>query len=96
MWERIRHGTGSHKKAFEQKFSGGQTHACPIYMRHKTFVADPETIRAVGIPVYRAEQGGEEFIITFPRGYHAGFNNLAEATNFATTSWISRRVGAKI
>jgi len=32
-----------------------------------------------------------DFIITFPYGYHAGFNtgyNIAESTNFATTRWI--------
>lgn len=32
-----------------------------------------------------------EFVITFPRGYHAGFNlglNCAESTNFALESWI--------
>ena len=32
-----------------------------------------------------------EFMITFPYGYHAGFNNgynCAESTNFATKRWI--------
>lgn len=32
-----------------------------------------------------------EIIITFPFGYHAGFNcglNIAESTNFATNRWI--------
>jgi len=32
-----------------------------------------------------------DFIITFPYGYHAGFNtgfNIAESTNFATLRWI--------
>ena len=31
-----------------------------------------------------------EFIITFPKGYHGGFNtgfNINEATNFATKYW---------
>lgn len=32
-----------------------------------------------------------EFVITYPRGYHAGFNmgfNCAESVNFALESWI--------
>lgn len=35
------------------------------------------------------EQG--EFMITFPFGYHAGFNhgfNMAESTNFASPRWV--------
>ena len=33
----------------------------------------------------------DEFIITFPYGYHAGYNhgyNCAESTNFAMPRWI--------
>lgn len=36
-------------------------------------------------------QEAGEFIVTFPYGYHAGYNhgfNLAEAVNFATESWV--------
>lgn len=36
-------------------------------------------------------QEAGEFMITFPYGYHAGFNhgfNCAESTNFATLRWI--------
>lgn len=36
-------------------------------------------------------QEAGQFIITFPYGYHAGFNhglNCAEATNFATPRWV--------
>jgi hypothetical protein len=40
-----------------------------------------------------------EFVVTFPRGYHAGFNlglNCAESVNFALESWldIGRRAKA--
>lgn len=36
-------------------------------------------------------QEAGNFIITFPYGYHAGFNhglNCAESTNFASERWI--------
>ena len=42
--------------------------------------------------MYRTEQGPSEFIITFPKAYHAGFShgfNISEAVNIATADWIS-------
>lgn len=44
-----------------------------------------------GVPVYRMDQKAGEFIVTFPRAYHAGFNqgyNFAEAVNFAPADWV--------
>ena len=41
--------------------------------------------------VVRTDQCAGEFIVTFPRAYHAGFNqgfNFAEAVNFSVADWV--------
>lgn len=41
--------------------------------------------------IIQVTQEAGQFIVTFPFGYHAGFNhgfNCAESTNFATQRWI--------
>jgi hypothetical protein len=51
----------------------------------------PADLEAQGVPVYSLQQRAGEFIITFPRAYHAGFShgfNVAEAVNFATSDWL--------
>lgn len=43
------------------------------------------------LPSLQITQEEGEFMVTFPYGYHAGFNhgfNCAESTNFATLRWI--------
>ena len=44
-----------------------------------------------GIPCVYADQNPNEFMITYPRVYHAGFNcgfNFNEAVNFAIDEWL--------
>lgn len=41
--------------------------------------------------MFQITQERGEFMITFPYGYHAGFNhgfNMAESTNFASKRWV--------
>lgn len=43
------------------------------------------------VKVYRTNQCAGEFVVTFPRAYHSGFNqgyNFAEAVNFCTADWV--------
>jgi len=69
---------------------------CSEFLRHKTFFVEPSFIEKHGIPVNKIVHRQREFMITFPFGYHAGFNygfNVAESVNFAHDSWLD--IGAK-
>ncbi|XP_019445273.1 PREDICTED: lysine-specific demethylase JMJ706-like isoform X2 [Lupinus angustifolius] len=57
----------------------------------KTTLFPPNILMEHEVPVYRAVQNPGEFIITFPRAYHAGFShgfNCGEAVNFAIGDWF--------
>jgi len=52
---------------------------------------NPLELVKAGIPVYRTEQEAGEYIITFPKAYHAGFShgwNCSEAVNVTLADWI--------
>ncbi|KAJ6836293.1 lysine-specific demethylase JMJ706-like isoform X7 [Iris pallida] len=58
----------------------------------KTTMFPPNILLEHNVPVYKAVQKPGEFIITFPRAYHAGFShgfNCGEAVNFAIGDWFS-------
>ncbi|KAK6926170.1 Zinc finger, C5HC2-type [Dillenia turbinata] len=57
----------------------------------KTTMFSPDILSKHGVRVYKAVQMPGEFVITFPRAYHAGFShgfNCAEAVNFAVGNWF--------
>lgn len=50
----------------------------------------PDQLKKAGVRVYAADQRAGQFIMTFPKAYHAGFNhgfNFNEAVNFAPCDW---------
>uniref|UniRef100_A0A672MQJ5 [histone H3]-trimethyl-L-lysine(9) demethylase n=1 Tax=Sinocyclocheilus grahami TaxID=75366 RepID=A0A672MQJ5_SINGR len=66
--------------------------SCEAFMRHKMTLISPSVLKKYSIPFDKITQEAGEFMITFPYGYHAGFNhgfNCAESTNFASIRWIN-------
>ncbi|KAH9916071.1 uncharacterized protein B0H18DRAFT_1039143 [Fomitopsis serialis] len=64
---------------------------CKQFLRHKSFLASPHLLSQSSCRPNTLVQREGEFVITFPMGYHAGFNlglNCAESVNFALDSWI--------
>uniref|UniRef100_A0A671V8L4 [histone H3]-trimethyl-L-lysine(4) demethylase n=1 Tax=Sparus aurata TaxID=8175 RepID=A0A671V8L4_SPAAU len=63
----------------------------PDLLHQLVTIMNPNTLMAYGVPIYRTNQCAGEFVITFPRAYHSGFNqgfNFAEAVNFCTVDWM--------
>ncbi|CAG9835453.1 unnamed protein product [Diabrotica balteata] len=66
--------------------------AQPDLLHQLVTIMNPNILMNNGIKVYKMNQHAGEFIVTFPRAYHAGFNqgyNFAEAVNFAPADWLS-------
>jgi jumonji domain-containing protein 2 len=64
---------------------------CSSFLRHKMSIISPSILKQHSIPFGKVVQEAGNFIVTFPYGYHAGFNqglNCAESTNFASERWI--------
>ncbi|KAK9427855.1 JmjC domain, hydroxylase-domain-containing protein [Lipomyces doorenjongii] len=69
---------------------------CKEFLRHKTFLVSPKYLADHGIKVNKLVHNQGEFVITFPFGYHSGYNlgyNCAESVNFATERWL--QIGAR-
>ncbi|GAB1303303.1 Lysine-specific demethylase 5D [Apodemus speciosus] len=71
----------------------------PDLLHQLVTLMNPNTLMSHGVPkVVRTNQCAGEFVITFPRAYHSGFNqgyNFAEAVNFCTADWVSSHVESR-
>ncbi|XP_035912299.1 lysine-specific demethylase lid [Anopheles stephensi] len=66
-------------------------HSQPDLLHQLVTIMNPNILMNANVPVYRTDQHAGEFVVTFPRAYHAGFNqgyNFAEAVNFAPADWM--------
>lgn len=64
---------------------------CSAFLRHKMTIISPKMLQKYSIPFSKVTQEAGEFMITFPKAYHSGFNhgyNCAESTNFALPRWV--------
>ncbi|CAF0968427.1 unnamed protein product [Didymodactylos carnosus] len=63
----------------------------PDLLHHLVTIMSPSILMKDGVPVVRLNQYAGEFVVTFPRAYHTGFNqgyNFAEAVNFCPADWL--------
>ena len=64
----------------------------PNLLHKLVTLAPPAALRdAHGVEVFQTRQREGEFVVTWPRAYHAGFShgfNVAEAVNFGTAEWV--------
>ncbi|KAG9278848.1 lysine-specific demethylase 4A [Astyanax mexicanus] len=90
-WYCVRPEHGKRLERLAKGFFPGSSQNCEAFLRHKMTLISPSILKKYGIPFEKITQEAGEFMITFPYGYHAGFNhgfNCAESTNFATRRWI--------
>ncbi|XP_030851905.1 lysine-specific demethylase 4C isoform X2 [Strongylocentrotus purpuratus] len=84
-----------HGKRLERLATGffpGNFKICSNFLRHKMSIIAPHILKKYSIPFNKITQEQGEFMVTFPFGYHSGFNhgyNCAESTNFASLRWIN-------
>lgn len=90
-WYAIPPEHGQRLERLAAGFFPGSFQSCSQFLRHKMTIISPQVLRKFSIPYDKITQEAGEFMITFPYGYHCGFNNgfnCAESTNFASERWI--------
>lgn len=90
-WYSIPPEHGRRLERLANGFFPGSYKTCQAFLRHKMTLISPQILKQYSIPYNKITQEAGEIMITFPYGYHAGFNhgfNCAESTNFAQERWI--------
>jgi histone demethylase JARID1 len=86
---------GSHAENFEQVMKQNASELferSPDLLHHLATIMNPNTLTRHQVPIFKLNQEAGEFVVTFPRAYHAGFNqgfNFAEAVNFCPADWMN-------
>lgn len=92
QWYSISQGDARRFEAAMKTVWPADAKACDQFLRHKTFLISPaHLMQNFNIKVNKIVHRPGEFVITFPYGYHSGYNlgyNCAEAVNFGLESWL--------
>ncbi|KAI6017850.1 JmjC domain, hydroxylase-domain-containing protein [Pisolithus marmoratus] len=91
FWYAVPQGRATALESTMKGYFPQDTSQCPQFLRHKSFLASPTLLAQSSCRPNFLVQREREFVITYPRGYHAGFNlgfNCAESVNFALESWL--------
>lgn len=92
QWYSISQGDARRFEAAMRSIWPADAKSCDQFLRHKTFLISPSYLmQNFNIKVNKIVHNPGEFVITFPYGYHSGYNlgyNCAEAVNFALDSWV--------
>ncbi|KAH0835679.1 JmjC domain, hydroxylase-domain-containing protein [Lanmaoa asiatica] len=91
FWYAVPQGRATALESTMKSYFPKDTSQCPQFLRHKSFLASPTLLAQSSCRPNFLVQREHEFVITYPRGYHAGFNlgfNCAESVNFALESWV--------
>lgn len=68
---------GSKAESFEETMKSAAPElfqSQPDLLHQLVTIMNPNILMNAGVPVYRTDQHAGEFVVTFPRAYHAGFN----------------------
>ncbi len=85
---------GSKDKKFEdvgKKHLHELLNVDPALWFNITTMLSPDILRRGKVPVTQLVQEPGDFVVTFPKSYHAGFSygfNMGEAVNFALPEWV--------
>ncbi|TXT11970.1 uncharacterized protein COLE_02380 [Cutaneotrichosporon oleaginosum] len=91
FWYAVPQAEAERFETVTRSYFPNDANTCDQFMRHKSCTLSPTKLAQEGIRVNKLVQHQNEFVITFPRGYHAGFNmgfNCAESVNFALPYWL--------
>uniref|UniRef100_UPI00358FC46D lysine-specific demethylase 5C-like n=1 Tax=Myxine glutinosa TaxID=7769 RepID=UPI00358FC46D len=90
-WYGVPSRSAEHLEEVMKKLTPELFEAQPDLLHQLVTIMNPNILMSHGVPVVRTNQCAGEFVVTFPRAYHSGFNqgyNFAEAVNFCTADWL--------